>query len=64
MDTIHCNYPLVAHRFTDVGPTGRTTRRVIVECPDPDCNGDRRSHDDEVPCRWAWQLAHGKTVNG
>ena len=57
---VQCPYPLVVHRFSPDG----SKRPTASECVDPACDGLPTTHPDKLPCRWAWQLAHGKVFNG
>jgi hypothetical protein len=62
-----CPYPLVEHRVEAPEPPGvwpRTRTVVLLECPDPSCDGDPESHGARLPCAWSWPFAHGKTHNG
>jgi hypothetical protein len=63
--TTGCGYPLIIHRVPAASRPGDAGRSVeIRECPDPACLGRKVDHDEAIPCRWAWRLAHGATYNG
>jgi hypothetical protein len=65
--TATCDGVLVVHRFrapTTPGDWNKLTTRTLVECDEPNCDGDPEAHEMELPCRWSWPLAHGKKATG
>ena len=65
--TVICDGVLVVHRFdtpSSPGDWSRLEKAHIFECDAPDCSGTPERHENAVPCRWSWRLAHGKGFNG
>ena len=62
-----CDSVLIVHRFyvpSSPGDWSDMTRGFLYECEEQECDGQPEDHENALPCRWSFRLAHGKTFNG
>ena len=65
MSDFVCSYPLIVHRVNEPGNTASEFRALkLFECVELNCLAAPGAHIAQLPCRWSWQMAHGKVFNG